>query len=204
MNKLFDLKLSRSAFARLTGLVILSVLIVSSLFLTGRSARGTEESASASPVPLTALETAAPENVSVYIVGNVASPGVYSVERGSLLSDLLEMCGGLTDEADAERVNMVYRIDKNCMISIGSDGDGESMYPDSMLYPEGSSEGTGLVNINTASLQELCTLPGIGTATAKKIISYRESNPFMSIEELMNVSGIGTARFEAIKDLIST
>jgi competence protein ComEA len=70
--------------------------------------------------------------------------------------------------------------------------------------PEVETITTELVNINTASIAELDTLPGIGPTTAQKIIDYREQNgPFVSIEDIVNVSGIGPASYERLKDLIT-
>jgi competence protein ComEA len=202
MSKMFDLRLSKAAFARLTGLAILTVLLFTSVFM-GTGVGASSPSATAPAVtPITGTETPASEKVSVYIVGSVVSPGVYSVDSGALLCDLIEMCGGLTDDADPASVNMVYRIEKNCMITVGGDTTDETVCPDSVLYPEAGTDSV-LVNINTATLEQLCSLPGIGQATAKKIISYRESTPFSSIEELMNVSGIGESKFNDLKAYIT-
>lgn len=159
--------------------------------------------------------TPEPSTVSVYICGEVNSPGVYEVTAGSIINDVVQEAGGFTDQAASERLNLVYVIDSNISIYIpGEDevyeqseiirSDGETIWGQGQSQSgqdEGSSLGTA-VNINTATLDQLMTLPGIGQVTAQAIIDYREITPFTTIDDIMNVSGIGEAKFNRIREFI--
>ena len=149
--------------------------------------------------------------VSVYICGEVNNPGVYEVEAGSILNDVVMMAGGLTPQAASETIDLVYTIDANVSVYIPAQGQ-ESVDSEYIRAPEqtlwgNNAEDSGpdaasMVNINSASREQLMTLPGIGEVTADAIIEYREQNPFARIEDIMNVSGIGEAKFNSIRDLI--
>ena len=163
-------------------------------------------------------ETAASEaaSVEVYICGQVQNPGVYSFEPGVILNDVIERAGGLTQTAAVERINLVYVITSNLSVYIPTEEECESGYSDDsgLIRPaganswkdagqgRGSGKPSGPVNINTAPLEELMTLPGIGEVLAGQIISYREEHPFSSCEEICKVSGIGESKYDKIKDLI--
>jgi len=134
----------------------------------------------------------------VDIEGAVRHPGVYNLKPNDRVEDALRAAGGPLPEADLSKVS------KSLAAKIT---DGERIIIPFRSSNLSSSAGTGnsnLININTASLSELDSLPGIGPSTAQKIIDYREAHGgFSSIEEIMNVSGIGEAKFEKIKDLIT-
>jgi competence protein ComEA len=138
----------------------------------------------------------------VYITGAVPRPGVYALPKGARVQDAISAAGGFLAEAEKSEINLAALIE-----------DGEKI---DIPYLEGASPilatpgptvvavTTELVNINTASSAELDSLPGIGPTTAQKIIEYREQNgPFISTEDIINVSGIGTGTYERIKDLIT-
>ena len=151
--------------------------------------------------------------VAVHITGAVEREGVYRLEYGSIIQDAVDMCGGLLPDADTYFINLamklndgmrihipfVYSEDKTWLLDVGyASGTG----------PSGSEQSTGrqngLVNINTASVNELITLNGIGESTARDIIAYREEHGrFETIEEIMNVPGIKAARFGKIKNFIT-
>ncbi len=150
--------------------------------------------------------------VSVYICGEVNNPGVYEICSGSIINDVVLLAGGFTEEAQTERINLVYIIESNISIYIpGEDeeyeqseivrADGQTIWGEGSAVT-GTVTSTGVVNINTATRDQLMTLPGIGEATADAIIEYRQTNPFERIEDIMNVSGIGEAKFNNIRDLI--
>jgi competence protein ComEA len=134
----------------------------------------------------------------VYVCGEVNNPGVYTLPEGSRADDALKSAGGFTDNADTEYINLAARVN-----------DGDRLYfPDREEALEEKkkeeSETLGLVNINTADETLLCTLPGIGSARAKDIISYRESHgAFETKEDIMNVSGIKNAAYSKICDKIT-
>jgi competence protein ComEA len=141
--------------------------------------------------------------IPVYLVGAIQNPGIYRVAKGSYLYELVTLAGGLSENAAVEQINLAFRIDTNQMIrlpSLDEVGEGNST-TDPGIYP--SESGSGLVDINQATLDQLDSLPGVGPSTAQAIISYREKNgPFAAIEELMKIPGIKESRFNALKDLI--
>ena len=136
--------------------------------------------------------------ICVYICGAVHEPGVYELPEGSRVHEALEMAGGMTEEAAAYALNLAR-------IAV----DGEQIYVPDAEEIQGQSilSGSGYekkVNINTASMEELMTLTGIGEAKAESIIRYREENGgFQSIEDLMQIGGIKEGVFEKIKDDIT-
>ena len=131
------------------------------------------------------------ENIEYCLIdlrGEVMYPGIYKVKVGSLINDVIKLAGGFTDEANIDNINLVSEISKNMKIVI----------PSKNL--SSNTDTINLINLNSATLQVLMTIPKIGEAKAKAIISYREENGgFKNIEELMNVSGIGESLYEAIK-----
>ncbi len=132
------------------------------------------------------------------ISGAVKNPGVYELEEGSRLSNLVELAGGLNDDADIDRINRARVIYDGEKIYIGKIG--ESDVNTAIAY-DGSSH---KININRANSEELQTINGIGPSTAEKIIQYREEyGNFDNIEELMNVSGIGEKTFKKMKDYVT-
>lgn len=147
--------------------------------------------------------------IKVYMTGEINSPRIVEVEKGTILNDIIEMCGGITENASTN-INLVYEITKNVTIVIK-----EKNYLEGIAVIEDIGEATvieeanglidGKVNINTASIAQLLLLPGVGESTAGAIISYRlQVGSFKNIDEIMMVPGIKQAKFNLIKDLIST
>lgn len=133
------------------------------------------------------------EKIAVYINGEVNNPGVYYLDPNSRLYELLDMCGGITEKANINNINLARKLVDSDMITI------TEKTKENLEYLE-ESENSDKVNINTASKEEIMTLNGIGEQTAIKIIEYRETNRFNEIEDLMNVKGIGVSKYEVIKD----
>ncbi|MBO4635720.1 MAG: helix-hairpin-helix domain-containing protein [Clostridiales bacterium] len=155
------------------------------------------------------------DTVSIYICGEVRNPGVYELPYGSIVNDAVNAAGGFTQDAAWQRLDLVYILTQNRTIYIPSENDiitgadisvisfDEQSETENSDDPSDASSAPGSrININTADSSELQTLPGIGPATAGLIIDYRQEHAFTSIEDIMNVSGIGEARFAAIRDLI--
>lgn len=154
--------------------------------------------------------------ISVYICGEVRNPGIYEASRGVMLNDIIEDAGGLTENASVNNINLVYQITGNMSIYIPSEDEikngftGGDIIRQDGVYVWGNSSGdssdpgesTLMVNINTAALDELKSLPGIGEVTAQAIIDYRNTTPFSAIEDIKNVTGIGDSKFNRIKDYI--
>ena len=152
--------------------------------------------------------------IKVYIIGCVRNPGIVTLKKGQLIDDAIKAAGGLTDDADIYNINLVYSLNENMMLRIKSrnevneEGKGVAIITDegSAVNTAGQSANskTGKININTASADELDTLPGIGIATANDIIAYREANGnFKSIGDIMKVPRIKENRFNNIKDFIT-
>ena len=143
--------------------------------------------------------------VPVYICGAVKIPGVYYVSSHAIVDEVIKLCGGFTEEADSVAINLAAPIIPNEKIivpKVGEEIDKTITSYDNKI--ETSSSKTTLININTASSNELMSLPGIGEVKAQAIIQYRETiESFRTIEELKEVSGIGDKTFEKLKDLIT-
>lgn len=156
------------------------------------------------------------EKIVVYIIGCVQNPGIYKLNVDSRVSDAVEAAGGLLEDADTSKINLAYKLEDGQKITIPSVKEiqnNNTTYEDyisidagemiSQTYNNSRQNNTKKVNINSASQTELETIPGIGPSTALKIISYRSENgKFKSIEDLKNVSGIGEAKFNTMKDSI--
>lgn len=133
--------------------------------------------------------------VCVYVCGEVVVPGVYELESGSRIAAAVEAAGGFTEAAAREAVNLASQIEDGMQIRIPS----EEEISEARLYQE--KQALGLVNLNTATAEELCTLSGIGQAKAEAILAYRtELGCFHSVEQLKEVAGIGESLFNKIKD----
>lgn len=147
----------------------------------------------------------------VHIKGAVKYPGILVVKEGMRVADIVELAGGPDQGADFDRVNLAKKVQDEEMVHIPYIGEAstQSEKGEGVSAVETTSSGVALdestgskININTASKEELKTLSGIGEVTSEKIIDYREEHPFGSIEDIMDVSGIGEKKFEAIKDSI--
>jgi competence protein ComEA len=141
--------------------------------------------------------------VVVYVSGAVARPDVYSLPEGSRVKQAIEAAGGFTTDADRGQVNLAASLADGGQIYVPRIG--EAVPPTPVAPPTTPrAQASAPVNINTASLTELDTLPGIGPALAQRIIDDRTANgPFQSPEDIKRVRGIGDALYEQIKDLIT-
>ena len=146
----------------------------------------------------------------VHVIGAVVRPAVYEFPEGSRVRDAVEAAGGLLAEADSNVINLAAKLIDGQQLDIPFQA-GMGPPPSSSTSPfevlpdsNPSGDSASLININTATAEQLDTLPGIGPTTAQKIIDYREANgPFEQIEQIMNVAGIGPATFDRIRDLIT-
>ncbi len=167
------------------------------------------------PVTLEPAPTQTP--VTVHVIGAVVRPGVYTFPEGSRVQDAVTAAGGLLAEAEPNQINLAAKLQDGQQLDIpgagGSNTSGGTLGsappatgPFTVITtPGATTNNADLVNINTATLNELDTLPGIGPTIAQKIIDYRtQHGPFSNIEDIMNVSGIGPATFDNIRDLITT
>lgn len=205
--------LTRTHKTILAAVILLSVIISGTLYIRQGNtteiglaeAIETEEAAASEPMEVkTEIE---PEEISVYICGNVKNPGVVKVQEGTRLDEAIEMVGGAREEADLNAVNLAYRLADEDMVYIPEKGEkpqeaGKNIAGVSTIRNVAESN-SGKVNINTASESELDTLEGIGPVTAKAIIQYRnQTGAFNSIEDIKKVKGIGDSKYNSIKDEI--
>jgi competence protein ComEA len=134
------------------------------------------------------------------IEGAVKKPGIYELNPGSLMQDIIEAAGGLAENADLDKIakelNRAELLKNNQKIYIPA-----KIVTESVSTVAGTNI-SNKININLATVEELDTLPGIGSVYAQRIINYRKNKPFRSIEEIMEIEGIGEKTFEKLKDLV--
>lgn len=146
--------------------------------------------------------------IKIHIIGEIKNPGIIEITEGSRIADAIEKAGGVTKEADVSKVNLAYVLQDGQKIHIPNKNDEGIEYVEetagnNVIVEDKTSKKESKIDINTATQTELETLSGIGPSTALKIINYRKENgKFNSIDEIMNVSGIGEAKYESIKDYI--
>ena len=139
----------------------------------------------------------------VDIKGAVKNPGVYQMKVGDRVKDALDAAGGLTEEADSQKVNLAKRLEDQMVIVVPKVGEEAEEIPAGETSKEEAKEGK--VNINTATVEELKTLKGVGEKKAEAIIEYRKKNgSFQTKEDLMKVRGIGKKLFESFQERIVT
>lgn len=139
----------------------------------------------------------------VDIKGAVKKPGVYQMKAGDRVKDAIDAAGGLTAESDSQKVNLAQRVEDQMVIVVPKVGEEAEAIPAGVTSKETSKEGK--VNINTATVEELKTLKGVGEKKAEAIIEYRKKNgSFKTKEDLMKVRGIGKKLFESFEERIVT
>lgn len=169
-----------------------------------------------------AEEKAEPQTIYVHVCGAVVNPNVYELPAGSRVYEAVQMAGGFTEDADESYVNQAQTLSDGvklviptieqtqAMITenvevdlIGIVGEQDGVQGNSASMQGGAASSDGKININTASEEELCNIPGIGATRAAAIVAYRqEKGGFSEIEDIMNVSGIKEGTYEKIKDSI--
>ena len=154
-------------------------------------------------VEKTEVSTTQETVIFVDIKGAVKNPGVYQMKSGDRVKDALDAAGGLTAEADSQKVNLAQRVEDQMVIVVPKVGEEAQEIPAGVTSKEASKEGK--VNINTATVEELKTLKGVGEKKAEAIIEYRKKNgSFKTKEDLMKVRGIGKKLFESFQERIVT
>lgn len=139
------------------------------------------------------------EDVLVDVKGEVNDPGVYKLTSDSRVNDVIELAGGFTEQAIESSINLAQKVHDEMIIIIpNSEGDNDTS-PSASSAPNQSQ--TDQIRINDASQEEIEALSGIGPSKAEAIFQYREENGlFQSVEDLLNVSGIGEKTLENIRD----
>lgn len=135
-----------------------------------------------------------------HITGEIKKPGVYKMKAGTRMDDLVKEAGGLTEDADIDLINLSEKLVDEERIIVPAKGSSNNTDETSHAA---SAVQTKKININTADLYELKSIPSVGEKTAQKIIDYREKKKFKKIEDIMNIEGIGENKFKNMKDYIS-
>ena len=165
--------------------VLIGLLVAGVIWMTARQPSG--EAVSLRPPPT-------PAPISVHVTGAVVNPGVYQLPMDSRVSDAIAAAGGLLPIADDESINLAAIVEDGSRLTIVKSD-----------FYSADAEGVSRININTGSLEELDSLPGIVSTTAQAIIDYRRQfGDFQRVDEITEVPGLGPATFERIKDLITT
>jgi competence protein ComEA len=192
----------------LAGLAVIAILVVAGAAfwyvrsLPGKveiTSTGARPAARASPEP-----TPTPILLLVHVAGWVNNPGVYELHEGQRVIDAIEAAGGAKAGADLTTINLAALLTDAQQIVVAKKGAAGPGPPAGGSTVGSGTGGNDLININTGTIDQLETLPGIGEVLAQRIIDYREENgPFGSVEDLLDVSGIGDATLADLKPHIT-
>ena len=196
MDNVPELPISRrQALLVVGGLLVLLVLV-------GRQLAGAGAPPPARPVVVEAAAPERPARVLVHVVGAVRRPGLYRVREGARVADAVARAGGATRRADLALLNLAAPVSDGAQVVVprrqplASGG--------AAIAPAAGGGVAGPVHLNTATLEQLDALPGIGPTTAQRILDYRQENgAFGSVDELDAVPGIGPARLEQLRELVA-
>ncbi len=177
-------------FGLITGLIASAVILILARGSPGR--------------PVELLAPAEPPGIQVFVRGAVRATGVYTLPAGSLVEHALQAAGGVLPQADLERLNLAAPLSAGDEVRVQFRATAVAT-PLPGLKPAATDPGPDQkVNLNTASLAELDSLPGIGPTLAQRIIDEREKHgPFARVEDLLRVSGIGQSLVEKIRNLVT-
>lgn len=156
--------------------------------------------------PIQLIPPPSPAPIIVHVAGAVNEPGVHTLPHGSRVKDAVERSGGLADDADSDLINLAKPLNDGDQIWIPAKDYVQVTDVSDELTAKGEQKNQPAerININSASQADLETLPGIGPVIAQAIIQFRlENGPFLEVNEIQSVSGIGPATFEKIQSLIT-
>lgn len=187
---------------KLLCIVILAILIVAGSFYSFWQKNSVSEVVSSNEALAkgTPISEGKTNEIIVYISGAVNKPGVYKASQNARVFEIVAMAGGLTSDADETKINMAQNAKDGMHIHVA-----DKLVSGNTIPGNASSSNVGnKVNINTADKSQLDTLPGVGPAMAERIIEYRQtSGGFKDIDELKKVPGIGSSKFEKMKEKVS-
>ena len=182
-----------------------AAIFASAMFLQQGEAQSIKKVEAETVGEQASVEGTIPASICVHVGGCVASPGVVYLDEGSRVADAIEAAGGLTGDASSDSLNLARVLSDGEQVIVAS-VESVSTSPAPGVEPvisQNASSSAGKVNINTATASELQQISGIGQSKAQKIVEYREAKGhFSSIDEIVNVSGIGDKTLEAIRDMI--
>jgi competence protein ComEA len=178
--------------------VVVGLLVVATHVAGGRSAPSPSPAAGAA----LEVEPAPARQLVVHVVGAVANPGLYRLKDGSRVDDAVRRAGGATPKAALDLLNLAAPVADGQQVVVPLRGRGGAVVGVAGAPGLPGAPG-GKVHLNSATLEQLDALPGVGPVTAQKIIDYRtKKGAFSSVDELDAVPGIGPARLESLKDLV--
>jgi competence protein ComEA len=178
-------------------LLLAAALLVAGRYLAGAGASSTRPVADR---PLEAVEAEAPAALVVHVVGSVRRPGLYRLREGSRIADAVRRAGGATRRADLSLVNLAAPVADGVQVVVPRRA--PAVGADAAAQGGSAQAPSGPVHLNTATLEQLDELPGVGPSTAQKILDFRqEHGAFTSVDELDAVPGIGPARLEQLREL---
>jgi competence protein ComEA len=174
------------------------VLIAATRHLANARTPSAATQQAAAALVTTPAEAAPSKTLVVHVVGAVRRPGLYHFAEGSRVADVVRRAGGGTRRADLSLINLAAPMADGLQVVVPRRGPGGAAAPASGEAPAGP------VHLDTATLEQLDALPGVGPVTAQKILDYRtENGGFASVDDLDAVSGIGPARLESLRDLVA-
>lgn len=187
--------------------ILLCVLLLGCVLISIAAEYFTNEE----PVPVISAQTQAKSKeqlITVYVSGAVARPGLYELPAGIRAQEAVEAAGGFTEAANQEKVNLAKKLKDGSQVNVPALKGSKKAITGTNASAGTASIGSqqkqvGLVNINTASITELDSLPGVGEVTAQRIVEYRQQHSFTRIEDIMQVKGIGEAKFNKMKDRLT-
>jgi competence protein ComEA len=184
--------------------VLLAVLVVGARLVVG--GEGVERVEANPAPPVIEAEAAPARELVVHVVGAVQHPGLYRLREGSRVDDAIRLAGGAKPKAELALVNLAAPVADGQQVLVPAQGAAPAPGPSAGGAASGGIAGGGAggtVHLNSATLEQLDTLPGIGPVTAQQILDYRTANgAFSSVDELDAVPGIGPARLEQLKPLV--
>ena len=152
------------------------------------------------------------KGITVYVSGEVKNPGMYEMPAGSRAQEAIEKAGGMTVNANINKVNLAKKCKDGMQINVPAlnvkqaktrtGNKQERSLTGNLNNTAAEQDNLTIVNLNSADVGELENLPGVGQATAQRIIEYRQQHRFNKIEDIMNVKGIGKAKFLKLKDYL--
>jgi len=163
------------------------------------SVDGPGAAAAAQTLPRAVQGATAAGRVAVHVAGRVRRPGLVRLAAGSRVVDAIRAAGGATPGADLDAVNLARRLVDGEQVRVPARGQAAAAPPAGAP----GAPPAGPVDLNTATAEQLDALPGVGEVTAGHIVAYRTAHPFTSVDELLEVPGIGQRRFEQLKDLVT-
>lgn len=208
LARLWSLGRQRPRMVAGAGVAASAVVALSVLLIALRGAPPQPELLLPQATPAASPTSVESAQIYVHAAGAVAEPGLYRLQRGARVADLLEAAGGPAGDASVDGLNLAARLEDGQRVYVPRVGEVD---PAAAVGERGVTDDPAMagqsglaVNLNTATQTELEELPGVGPSTALAILDYRKRNGrFRAVDELLEVRGIGPAKFEGLKDLVT-